>query len=324
MAQPAIADLLPIESNSDIPGQAGADTLATGTVHVRNPTLGLWGAQPAWRLVEHVRIGSVDGTGPDAFGQIRGLGVSAEGLVHVLDHQAGQVRVFAPNGGHVRTLGRMGRGPGELLGPFGLRIDPADRLGRADDVRAEIVVPAVVAALELHDQPTAGRDTRDADRVIGRLGPAVREEDLLGRRYVLADLLGQLDLQLHRACADDVDLARGLHRPFADPVIGVAEDDRAEGRVEVDVLAPVRVPDPTPASAGEHDRRVERAQARRDPTRDALLGARGEGGGTRRRSHDGVAGARVYIVDNLRAPGEWRQGTERSMTEPIVRWKTDR
>lgn len=32
VAQPALADLLPIESNSDIPGQAGADTLATGTV----------------------------------------------------------------------------------------------------------------------------------------------------------------------------------------------------------------------------------------------------------------------------------------------------
>lgn len=34
VAQPALADLVPIEPNSGIPAQAGADTLATGTVAI--------------------------------------------------------------------------------------------------------------------------------------------------------------------------------------------------------------------------------------------------------------------------------------------------
>jgi len=121
------------QTNDAAPGSGiVVDTLASGAIHVRNPETGLWTDNDRWRLEESVRIGRVDGQGPDVFGQIRGLAVDALGRVHVLDSQADEVRVFTPDGGHLRTLGGSGNGPGELSGPFGLGIDGSERIWVAD------------------------------------------------------------------------------------------------------------------------------------------------------------------------------------------------
>ena len=51
------------------------DTLKNGAVLVSNPADGTWTDQTAWRLVEEVRIGSVEGAGPETFAQIIDLEV---------------------------------------------------------------------------------------------------------------------------------------------------------------------------------------------------------------------------------------------------------
>ena len=121
------------QANDAAPGTGIViDTLNSGAIHVRNPETGAWTENDRWRLEESLRIGRVDGQGPDVFGQIRGLAVDALGRVHVLDSQANEVRVFTPDGAHLRTLGGSGNGPGELSGPFGLGIDGSDRIWVAD------------------------------------------------------------------------------------------------------------------------------------------------------------------------------------------------
>lgn len=121
------------QANDAAPGTGIViDTLTSGAIHVRNPETGVWTENDRWRLEESVRIGRVDGQGPDVFGQIRGLAVDALGRVHVLDGQADEVRVFTPDGAHLRTLGGSGNGPGELSGPFGLGIDGSERTWVAD------------------------------------------------------------------------------------------------------------------------------------------------------------------------------------------------
>jgi len=75
---------------------------------------------PTWELVEEVRIGAVEGTGPEVFGEIRGLAVLDDGRVAVLDYQAQAVRLFAPDGTWMRTFGGRGAGPGELADANGL------------------------------------------------------------------------------------------------------------------------------------------------------------------------------------------------------------
>lgn len=90
------------------------DTLASGQVVVQNPASPLWRPGEEWRVVEELRIGGVEGTGPEVLGNVASLTVDLEGRIWVLDHQAQELRVFDADGRHVRTVGRRGGGPGEF------------------------------------------------------------------------------------------------------------------------------------------------------------------------------------------------------------------
>jgi hypothetical protein len=107
-------------------GQWGGtiDTLPSGQVVVRNPAQPLLATDDAWRLVEDLRIGTVDGTGPDLFARVTAMELDGMGRIWVLEGQAREIRVFAPDGRHVRTVGREGGGPGELAEPVHLALGP--------------------------------------------------------------------------------------------------------------------------------------------------------------------------------------------------------
>ena len=111
------------------------DTLPSGTVHVTNiPGAGV---SPTWTLVEELRVGSLDGSGPDAFSRLKGLVALEGGGFAVLDSQIQELRVFGPDGTHIATHGGKGQGPGEFVdanglmsGPGGLLWVPDARNGR--------------------------------------------------------------------------------------------------------------------------------------------------------------------------------------------------
>lgn len=124
--------LLSACSAGDVPSWAGSvDTLSDGTVLVRNPAEGLRGGTLA-RLVETLRIGSVDGGGPDQFGHVLDVTLDDLGRLYVLEGQAKEVRVFEAGGRHVRTLAGPGAGPGELQRPLALEWGPLGRLWIVD------------------------------------------------------------------------------------------------------------------------------------------------------------------------------------------------
>lgn len=87
-----------------------------------------------WRLEEELRIGTLDGGGPDQFGRVGGLAVGGDGEIVILDAQAQELRVFSPDGEHLRTLGRKGGGPGEMEGANGVVMGP-EGLARVPDGR---------------------------------------------------------------------------------------------------------------------------------------------------------------------------------------------
>lgn len=137
---PVLTLLVPIlvlqGCGGDAAGSAGwggtVDTLPGGAPVVSNPAAGVWDSASTWRLTEEVRIGSLEGDGPEVFGSVAGLAVDDLGRIHVLDRQAKEVRVFGPDGAHVRTFGREGEGPGELGDPIGLVRGPEGRLWVVD------------------------------------------------------------------------------------------------------------------------------------------------------------------------------------------------
>src|SRR5215213_2239356 len=63
-------------------------------------------------LVPEAAISTEDG--PAAVSDVADIAVGRDGSVYVLERQAHAVRVFAPDGRPVRTLGRAGGGPGEF------------------------------------------------------------------------------------------------------------------------------------------------------------------------------------------------------------------
>ncbi len=102
------------------------DTLRSGTVHVTN----IPGANvsPTWTLVEELRVGSLEGTGPDAFARLKGLVALDGGGFAILDSQIQELRVFGPDGAHIATHGGRGQGPGEFVAANGLMLDSSGRL----------------------------------------------------------------------------------------------------------------------------------------------------------------------------------------------------
>ncbi len=110
----------PAESNAATMWSGTMDTLVGGAVSVSNPIDGVWDSRTAWRVVEEVRIGTLEGDGPDMFGSIGSMEVDENGNIYVYERQALELRVFGPNGEHVRTVGREGGGPGEFKQVIGM------------------------------------------------------------------------------------------------------------------------------------------------------------------------------------------------------------
>jgi hypothetical protein len=150
-------------------------------------------AQPApahATLVEDLRIGSADGTGPAVFTQIAGFDVDSRGRIYVLDVANADVRVFGRDGKHVRTIGRRGSGPGEFRYPMAIALDSRDQLWVGDSQNRRWAVFDTAGKLLGHVtrqsndlvMPWTGRFDR-SDRLIDVLGGAV----LGGRRLVRWD-----------------------------------------------------------------------------------------------------------------------------------------
>ena len=91
------------------------DTLGD-TVVVRTLSGSVWGA-PA-RLEERMSIGVADGAEELMLGNVRAIALGPDGTIHVLEGTP-SLKQFTPAGAYIRTVGRLGSGPGEYRRPDG-------------------------------------------------------------------------------------------------------------------------------------------------------------------------------------------------------------
>ena len=77
-----------------------------------------------WELVEDLRIGSLDSSGPDQFGYVADIHVDGRNRLWVVDGPTQEIRIFDAAGRWVRTVGRSGAGPGEFGTAGGLETGP--------------------------------------------------------------------------------------------------------------------------------------------------------------------------------------------------------
>ena len=93
--------------------RAVVDTLPGGIPRVTSAGPTAWTDSTGARLVEESRFSGEDGT-PAEIGQPQSLAVDEEGRVYVVDSKPAVIKVFAPDGSLVRSIGREGEGPGEF------------------------------------------------------------------------------------------------------------------------------------------------------------------------------------------------------------------
>ena len=96
-------------------------------------------AQVQWTLRETLRIGGSD-TGAAAFVSVRAVDADARGQILVLDRRTQDIRMFAPDGRLVRTIGRVGSGPGEMRNAEGMVIASDGRIWVRDAANARFTV----------------------------------------------------------------------------------------------------------------------------------------------------------------------------------------
>jgi hypothetical protein len=143
-----------------------------------NEPRGAWAPGREWRLVEEARIGSAEGEGPEAFGNVVDVALDGLGRVWVADGQRHQIQVFDPRGGHVRSIGGRGAGPAEFGNISGMAWAPDQRLW---------VLDAASARFAVYD--TAGRLVATRPRhSIMTTSPWPGRFDEQGRLYDLAAL----------------------------------------------------------------------------------------------------------------------------------------
>jgi hypothetical protein len=116
------------------------DTLASGVIVTHNPERGVWESGVGWQVVEETRIGTVEGTGPDAFGRLGAALDDALGRVWVLDQQARAIHVFGADGAWIRSVGQEGAGPGEFRRPIDIERAPDGRMWVIDPANARYSV----------------------------------------------------------------------------------------------------------------------------------------------------------------------------------------
>ncbi|TVP43047.1 MAG: hypothetical protein EA350_14345 [Gemmatimonadales bacterium] len=83
---------------------------------------------PTWTLSEtpDLRIGSIEGEGPDVLGSVGGGVVRSDGVIVVGELQTQELRAFSPEGEPLWVAGGPGQGPGELVALQGLFVLPGD------------------------------------------------------------------------------------------------------------------------------------------------------------------------------------------------------
>jgi hypothetical protein len=138
------------------------------------------------------------------FIRLRGLFVDDQGAIFTLDQRKPRIDVFSSDGGHVRSIGRQGQGPGEFQTPFFIALSPA----------GEILV-GEMGRLSFFDR--GGTFLRSRDNSVRPLAfiKYLANGDAVGTRMVLEEEKPRYEVSL---CGPDLEQKTALvSSPMPDP-----------------------------------------------------------------------------------------------------------
>ncbi len=134
------------------------ETTASGVRWVHHVGGGEWTDGEGWTLSEGVRIGNIEGEPAQQFGRIWAFTPIGDSVA-ILDGQAQEIRLFGPEGAHLRTFGQRGQGPGEFRRAEGLAVDERGTLWVVDGL-----------GRRMHEVTTGGEPMRSLPHIPGGTG----------------------------------------------------------------------------------------------------------------------------------------------------------
>ncbi len=113
------------QSNGQTGDWQGETTTEGTTLIVRTTGGSVWSGEG--RLIEEAAIGTETRGEHDLLGEVVGIDATAD-RVYICDASYYTIKVYDRAGNHVGNIGRQGRGPGELIWPTDVGIDPVKEL----------------------------------------------------------------------------------------------------------------------------------------------------------------------------------------------------
>ena len=102
-----------------------------GVTVVKNPKEPMY-EEDILQLEEDLSIGTKEGNEDYMFSQIRGVAVDNNENIYVLDNREANIKKYDKHGLHVKTIGRRGQGPGEMVSCYSILISPQDEIVVSD------------------------------------------------------------------------------------------------------------------------------------------------------------------------------------------------
>ena len=131
-----------------IPGMAqpenwrGKTEVKNGITYIHNLEEGLWDNDPTKKLtVEKIfSIGSLEADDEYLFSWVKDITTDSSGNIYACDSREHRIQVYDKNGKYIRTIGRKGQGPGDLMRPMAVRIGKDKRIFVQDNLNHRISI----------------------------------------------------------------------------------------------------------------------------------------------------------------------------------------
>ncbi len=192
---PGALALLALAAACDPPAPP-APTIAIDSAGVRIVTSDPIGSTASCTLSPEpiFSIGDSEDDDNQWFSSVRGVGRLSDGSVAVADRASAEVRIFAPDGSHLLSMGRHGEGPGEFQDPFVLWALPGDTLWVGDYRPWRYVVftregewVRNVALDPMYPNPSRGGGVLDNGVSVNALDKSARARDFAARDTLVVE-----------------------------------------------------------------------------------------------------------------------------------------
>lgn len=90
------------------------------------------------QLEEDLSIGTKEGDEDYMFSQVSGVAVDNNENIYILDNKEANIKKYDKHGLHVKTIGRRGQGPGEMVSCYSILISPQEEIVVSDVVTRKL------------------------------------------------------------------------------------------------------------------------------------------------------------------------------------------